>query len=142
MSNGSGWALPPRYVGVLVDRCVSDRLVRDLDHIPRMRFATLDDMYGSGAGERLNDCVFLADAGRNGWMVWTQNPKMWRVPQERAEIEANGTHVFCLASAQHSDLVKAFIFGRRMVSILRRHRRDGACFWRIYMHDPPRKDRR
>lgn len=131
-NNLTGWTKRPNQVGILVDRCIDDRLARVLGSIPRVKALTLSDAYGEAAALTVADEVFLADAGRQGWIVLTQNFKMWRVPAEQRAIVDNGTRVFSLASAQHTSIGKGLVFGRHLLTIMRRAKRPGACFWRLY----------
>lgn len=130
--NSTGWTKRPDQVGILLDRCVDDRLAHVLASIPRVKAMTLSDVYGPDAALTVQDEVFLAEAGRQGWIVLTQNFHMWRVPVERKAIVDNGTRVFSLASAQHTSIGKGLIFGRHLLTIVRRAKRPGACFWRLY----------
>jgi hypothetical protein len=98
-------------------------------------------MYGSSQAQRLADVDFLADAGRHGWGVLTQNYRMWQDPDEREAIELSSTRVFSLASAQHTSLGKGLTFGRHLLSIRRRMQRDEPCFWRLYPMSATKKDR-
>jgi len=142
-SSSNGWRLRRNQVGVLLDRCVvGDPQAKELRSLPNLKVLTLDDAYGTGAGERIPDVQFLEDAGRHGWMVWSQNPKMWHVTHERKVIQDWGTHVFSLANAQHLAFAKGFIFGRHYLSVVRRHRRPEPCFWRLYVGRAPLKDLR
>lgn len=100
---------------------------------------TLSDAYGREAALTVPDEVFLAEAGGQGWIVWTQNFRMWRVSAERQAIVDNGTKVFSLANAQHTSIGKGLIFGRHLLTIKRRAKRPDACFWRLYA-DSTRKD--
>lgn len=139
----NGWALRPDEVGILLDRCVGDQLAREFDKIKGIRARSLADMYGAAVAPDLEDVAFLRDAGTHGWMVLTQNPKMWFVPRERETIQQHGTHVFCLASAQLPAVAKGFVFGVRFNSIKRRHTgRPDACFWRMHSDRPIKKDLR
>ena len=141
-SSSIGWRLQRNQVGVLLDRClIGEPTKRAVLTLPNnVKVATLDDLYGTGAGGRLPDVQFLEDAGRHGWMIWSQNPKMWRVTHERQVIEDHGAHVFCLARADHLAFTKGLIFGRHYLSMVRRHRRPGPCFWRLNLGSDPRKD--
>lgn len=140
-NNSTGWTKRPNQVGILLDRCVDDRLARVLVAIPRVKAMTLSDAYGLAAAFTVADEVFLADAGRQGWIVLTQNFRMWHVPVERQAIIDNGTKVFSLANAQHTSIGKGLIFGRHLLTIIRRAKRPDACFWRLYA-DKTRKDLR
>lgn len=62
----TGWRLRRNTVGVLVDRCVDDNFVRQLNRIPFLAVASLADVYGAAA-DTLDDDVFLAAAGHALW---------------------------------------------------------------------------
>lgn len=93
---------------------------------------TLSDAYGLTVAFTVPDEIFLAEAGHHGWIVLTQNFRMWRVAAERQAIVDNGTRVFSLANAQLTSIGKGLVFGRHLLSILRRAKRQDACFWRLY----------
>lgn len=136
----SGWSKPRRSTGVLLDRCIAAPLARDLRGINGLYVASLVDVYGPAGAMEAADEQFLAEAGRRGWMVWTQDARMAQVATQREAILANGTHVFCLGNASASSSGKGFIFGRRFLSIQKRHQRLGPCFWRLYPGQPTKKD--
>lgn len=95
---------------------------------------TLDDLYGND-GQHVDDVTWIEDAGRAGHIALTGNPAIAFVAHEKAAIQAAGTKVFCIANAQHTRDGKALIIGRHMLRILRRARRPGPCFWRLYPSD-------
>lgn len=136
----TGWSKPRRSTAVLLDRCLADPLARDLRGIDGLHVATLADVYGSDCAMGAVDEDFLAEAGRRGWMVWTQDARMAQVATQRQAILDNGTHVFCLGTASASAPGKGFIFGRRYLSIAKRHQRPGPCFWRLYPGQVTKKD--
>lgn len=139
-ATSNGWKKRPDHVGILLDRSVGDPLAVELAKIPKVTARTLADIYGPEEAQTLADVVFLAEAGQQGWIVLTQDLRMWRNPVEQAVIVDNGTQVFALGSAQLTAVGKGFVIGRRYTSIMRRHRRSGACFWRIYSERETKKD--
>lgn len=139
----SGWRKPRNTVlAVLLDRSIDHRLAKELRRIPGCYAKSLAEMYGDERAQKMEDVEFLGDAGRNGWVVWTQNPRMWRVPTERGQIIASRTHVFTMGSATMTLSGKGFVLGRHFLSIKRRHGRTGHCFWRLYVEQQPIKDAR
>lgn len=137
----SGWQLPRRHIGMLVDRCIPPSVARALDLIPMVRAVSLAEMYGDACAQQLDDELFLEEAGRRGWIVLTSNFKMWRVAAQREAIVANHTRVFALANGQLSVPAQALVFGRWVLSMRRRAQRCDACFWRLHL-GATRKDRR
>jgi len=91
----------------------------------------LRDQYGDVTAQGLEDITFLTEAGRCGWGVLTQNPRMWQVPQERACITENRVRVFSLDDPNASKTLKGLVLGRHLLSIRRRLLRPDPCFWRL-----------
>ncbi len=122
MNTGSGRPRPRKGDHILlVDRCQMD----GLHGIP------LRDHYGDITAQALEDITFLTEAGRRGWGVLTQNPRMWQVPQERACIIENHVRVVSLDDPNASKTLKGIVLGRHLLSIRRRLRRPDPCFWRL-----------
>lgn len=123
----------------MIDRCLpADALVRgftkyDYDAV------TLEDVY-PGRGQSVQDVEWIRDAGTNGWIALTQNPRIWFTPGEREAVQTSGARVFSLARADLPSEFKAFVFGRRWLSITRRVRRADPCFWRLYVDGDIRRD--
>lgn len=137
----NGWRTPRNTVlAILLDRSIDHRLAAELRRIPGCHAMSLAEMYGDKRAQAMEDVEFIADAGHHGWVVWTQNPKMWQVPSERDQIIKSSTHVFSMGSARMTLSGKGFVLGRHFLSIKRRHLRAGHCFWRIYMDRAPIKD--
>lgn len=136
-----GWKTPRNTVlPVLLDRSIDHRLAAELRRIPGCYAKSLAEMYGDQRAQQMEDVEFIEDAGKYGWVVWTQNPKMWLVPSERGQIIASKTHVFTMGSATMTLSGKGFVLGRHFLSIKRRHRNQSHCFWRLYVDRAPIKD--
>ncbi len=75
-----------QHVGILIDRCIDWKLAEDPSKIEGVTARAFEAVYGPDSERTVQDVEFLSDAGRHGWMVWTQNPNMWFVPHERAAI--------------------------------------------------------
>ncbi len=94
---------------------------------------SLADVYGGSGSEAVADETFLQDAGNRGWVVLTQNFRMWRVPAERQAILSSNTRVFSLGKADLPLIAKGLVFGRYFGSIRKRGRREDPCFWRLHL---------
>jgi hypothetical protein len=88
--------------------------------------------------EWVPDAVFLEDAGKAGWCVVTQNPKMGKNPPEVIAIEQHATKVFCLSRADYPPVTQGLILGRHILRMRNRIERPGGCFWRVSERDPLR----
>lgn len=132
MSTGSGRPRPRKSDQiVLVDRCLAPEVAYELSKVDGLHGIPLCDHYGNPTAEALEDITFLSEAGRRGWGVLTQNPRMWQVPLERTCITMHGTRVFSLDDANASKTLKGMVLGRHLLSIRRRLKRSDPCFWRL-----------
>ena len=61
---------------------------------------TLASVYGDKRGQGLEDERWLADAGRNGWVVLMKDNAIRRRPAERDVLIAARVRAFCLTKAQ------------------------------------------
>lgn len=97
MSTVSGRPRPRKAdLILLVDRCLAPEVAYEISKMEGLYGLALKDHYGDQGAQQLADVTFLAEAGRRGWGVLTQNPRMWQVPQERNCIIDNRTRVFSL----------------------------------------------
>ncbi len=132
MNTASGRPKPRRSDHILlVDRCLSPEVAYEVSKFDGLYGIPLAEHYGEAVAQQLADVTFLTDAGQSGWGVLTQNPRMWRVPQERACIIDNLTRVFSLDDPNASRTLKGIVIGRHLMSIRRRLGRPDPCFWRL-----------
>lgn len=132
MNIGSGRPGPRKGAHILlVDRCLAPEVAYEISKMDGLHGIPLRDHYGDDHAQRLEDTTFLAEAGRRGWGVLTQNPRMWQVPQERSCIIENRTRVFSLDDSNASKTLKGLVLGRHLLSIRRRLLRPEPCFWRL-----------
>jgi hypothetical protein len=75
--------------------------------------------------------------GLHGYAVFTANPRILLVKHEREAVETHGTQIFCIAKPDGTREARAYIYGRHILSIIRRTRKPGACFWRRYHGQHP-----
>lgn len=132
MSTGSGRPRPRKADRVvLVDRCLAPEIACEITKMEGLYGIPLHEHYGDAAAHHLQDVNFLAEAGRRGWGVLTQNPRMWQIPQEQSCIIENGTRVFSLDDPNASKTLKGLVLGRHLLAVHRRLGRTGPCFWRL-----------
>lgn len=91
----------------------------------------MSDVYEND-GQDVEDVQWIADAAANCYIAFTANPAILGVAHEIAKVRECGTLVFCIANPQHNRDGRALIFGRHLLRILRRARKPGPCFWRLY----------
>lgn len=132
MNTGSGRPGPRRGDHILlVDRCLAPEVAYEICKMAGLHGIALRDCCGDDTAQQLEDITFLAEAGRRGWGVLTQNPRMWQVLQERECIVDNGTRVFSLDDPNASKTLKGLVLGRHLLSVRRRLLRPDPCFWRL-----------
>ena len=56
-------------------------------------------VYGEAAAQEMADEDWLADAGKNGWVVLMKDAAIRRRPAERDALAAAGVQAFCLTNA-------------------------------------------
>lgn len=123
-------ALPRDEFGVLVDKCLSKRIVVGMNRFKGFRAVALDEVFSNHS--RTEDEQFLGAAGEYGWSVFTQNDKMIRNPVQMALIQSEGAKVFTLTNSHLGADGGGLVFGRWLVTIRRRIAEPGPCFWRLY----------
>jgi PIN like domain len=60
---------------------------------------TLSSVYGEDAGQQVADVRWLADAGRNHWIVLMKDDAIRRRPAERDALTEACVRAFCLTNA-------------------------------------------
>lgn len=133
--NKPPWSGRPRKsIGILVDRSIPAEFADALNKFVGMHARSLAAMYGDQVAMQLEDKDFLADAGSHGWVVFTSNPKMYSVDVERQAVIDNNTKVFSLART-YTKHVQGLVYGRHLLSVRRRCREPGPCFWTLSSND-------
>lgn len=87
---------PPEF---FIDRSLGKSIAEGLRDCG-LTVHTMASVYGEKAAQRLDDQVWLRDAGNNGWIVLTKDDAIRRRPAERDALIEAGVRVFCLTSAQ------------------------------------------
>lgn len=60
---------------------------------------TMAEVYGEKVGQGLDDETWLADAGRNHWIVLMKDDRIRYRPAELQALIAHGVRAFCLTNA-------------------------------------------
>lgn len=91
---------------------------------------TMADVYPDD-GQYIEDTQWIRECAQNGWVVFTQDAMIRERPKEIGEVRDSGAKLFCLHKQNLTAPTKTLYFGRHVLSIIRRSRRPGPCFWRI-----------
>ncbi len=59
---------------------------------------SMADVYGEKRAQRLDDEIWLRDAGNNDWIVLTKDDAIRRRPAERDALTKAAVRVFCLTN--------------------------------------------
>ena len=113
----------------MADRCIAVGLAKALPQFG-FKVLTLGDVYGND-GKHVEDTTWIRDAAQNGYVVFTANPAIFSVAHEKAAVMEHGAKIFCIANPNQTRDGRGLIFGRHLLQIVRRSRREGACFWRL-----------
>ena len=125
---------------IFCDRSLGKSLPRAIGLLPRVKVIHMHEVY-SDDGQQIEDTDWLARCGAEGWVVFTQDARVWHNLDEREALLEHGVRVFCLGLQQSTNTQKGLLFGRWILPVLRRARKPGPCFWRIYPErvDKPRR---
>ena len=93
---------------------------------------TMASVYGEDRAQKLQDRVWLRDAGRKGWVVLTKDDAIRRRPAEREALIDAGVRVFCLTSAQLRGSEQAARFVENRHRIIRQARKPGPYIYGVY----------
>ena len=132
----SGWHTSGNRPRILLDRCISPRLAPVL-RLAQIHCVTLADVYGDDEAQKTPDTQWIADSAKYGYAVFTTNPNILKVKHEVEALRQHGAKVFCIAKPDGTRETRAYIYGRHILNILRRMKRPGPCFWRLYHGQRP-----
>jgi hypothetical protein len=119
---------PPEF---FVDRSLGKSVVKAL-RAKGLIVHSMADVYGEERAQRLNDEVWLRDAGERDWVVLTKDDAIRRRPAERDALTEAAVRVFCLTTAQlrSAQQIERFIENRHR--ILRQARNPGPYIYGVY----------
>lgn len=93
---------------------------------------TMAEVYGERIGQGLTDETWLADAGRNDWVVLMKDDRIRYRPTEREALVAHGVRAFCLTNANLRGVEQAARIVGNLDAILRSAEEPGPYVIGIY----------
>lgn len=114
-----------------VDRSLGKSIAEGLRDVG-LSVVTMADAYGERAGQSLKDEVWLADAGRYGWVVLTKDERIRRRPAERDALISARVRVFCLTTARLRALDQTRRFVENRHRMLRQAKKPGPYIYGVY----------
>jgi hypothetical protein len=114
-----------------VDRSLGKSIVEGLRAVG-LTIYSMADVYGEKRAQRLDDEIWLRDAGRNDWVVLTKDDAIRRRPAERDALTEAAVRVFCLTnrSLRGAEQTERFVSNRHR--ILRQARKRGPYIYGVY----------
>lgn len=130
-SSGRGRRQRTEKHTLFIDRSLGKSVASALDRFPWFRVVVMADVFQND-GQRVKDEQWLARAGAEGWIVLTQDARIWRREDERAAVLNHGVRVFCLGGQTYPVALRALLYGRYVFPMMRRAKHAAPCFWRLY----------
>jgi len=114
-----------------VDRSLGKSIVEGLREAG-LSARSMADVYGEKRAQALPDEVWLRDAGKNNWIVFTKDDAIRRRPAERDALTEAAVRVFCLTNRnmRGAEQTERFISNRHR--ILRQSRQPGPYIYGVY----------
>jgi hypothetical protein len=119
---------PPEF---FVDRSLGKSIVEGL-RAAGLVVHSMADIYGEERAQRLPDEVWLRDAGRQSWIVFTKDDAIRRRPAERDAMIDAAARVFCLTTAKLRGVEQTERFVRNRHRIVRQARKPGPYIYGVY----------
>lgn len=119
---------PPEF---FVDRSLGKSIVVELRKAG-LQVRSMADVYGERTGQGLADETWLADAGKNNWVVLTKDDAIRRRPAERDALIEAKVRVFCLTNRSLRGAEQAARFLTNRDRILRIAHTPGPYIYGVY----------
>lgn len=99
---------PPEF---FIDRSLGRHVVANALRDAGATVHVMADVYGERVGQGLADTTWLADAGRNDWIVLMKDDKIRFRPAELEALTLAGVRAFCLTNAnlRGQEMAKRFV---------------------------------
>ncbi len=114
-----------------VDRSLGKSIVAELRKVG-LQVLSMADVYGEQTGQGLADEVWLADAGKNNWVVLTKDDAIRRRPAERDALNEAKVRVFCLTNRNLRAKEQASRFVINAERMVRRAETPGPYIYGVY----------
>lgn len=123
---------PEPALEFLVDRSLGRYLLPNaLKALGHTTF-TLADIYGESKAQSVEDEVWIARAGKEGWVVLTKDDAIRRRPAELEAFVAAKLRVFCLTTANLNGAAQTARFVDNINRIVQRARSRGPYIYGVY----------
>lgn len=93
---------------------------------------TLASVYGEIAAQGIDDEQWLAEAGRQDWVVLMKDAAIRRRPAEREALSRAGVRAFCLTNANLRGVEQTARFIDNIARILRQAQTPGPYIYGVY----------
>jgi hypothetical protein len=114
-----------------VDRSLGKSIVAELRKAG-LQVLSMANVYGEQTGPGLADETWLADAGKNDWVVLTKDDAIRRRPAERDALTEAKVRVFCLTNRNLRAKEQANRFVVNVERILHRAKTPGPYIYGVY----------
>jgi hypothetical protein len=123
---------PPEF---FIDRSLGRHQVPNALRSSGYTVHTMLSVYGPEAEQKVEDTVWLKEAGRNGWLVLTKDERIRRRPLELEAIDRHGVRVACLTNRHLTGEQQVHRIMTNIHRIVQRARKPGpwvvAKDWRL-----------
>lgn len=120
---------PPEF---FIDRSLGKKHLPEALRARGVVVHTLASVYGEQVGQRLDDKIWLRDAGANGWIVLMKDDAIRRRPAERDALIQAGVRAFCLTNAQLRQEEQTIRFTSNLNRIIQQARKSGPYVYGVY----------
>jgi hypothetical protein len=120
---------PPEF---LIDRSLSQVLLRAELHEAGLIVRTLAEVYGEQAAQQAEDADWLSLAGERGWVVLCKDDRIRRRPAELQALADGKVRVFCLTNAHLTFSEQASYFLVNQHRIIQASRKPGPYVYGVY----------
>jgi predicted nuclease of predicted toxin-antitoxin system len=114
-----------------VDRNLGKSIVEGL-RAAGLTVHSMAEVYGEKRAQRLDDEIWLRDAGKNNWIVLTKDDAIRRRPAECDALTKAAVRVFCLTNRnlRGAEQTQRFVSNRHR--ILRQSHKPGPYIYGVY----------
>ena len=118
-------------VEFFVDRSLGRKHLPEALRAEGMTVHTMASVYGENRAQSLKDVDWLADAGKQGWVVLHKDSAIRRRPAELQALRNAKLRTFCLVNAQLKGHEQTARFIDNLEAIIRRSSRPGPFIYAI-----------
>lgn len=116
---------------LFLDRSLGRLTVPRILRAAGLELVTLAEHYGMPADEHVEDVTWLAEAGRQGWVVLMKDARIRRRPAELKAVRAYRVRCFCITRADLSGEQMADRYLANLKAITHACRRPGPFIYAV-----------